>query len=112
MYCELEIGDCGSQPYLHGGMCQDALAYLPVFLGDHYEFNFNEYAIQPCLYGELCMDGGNNYFCDCMGSIFVRPRRPFVGQSLVTMIQHVKTLLTAIFVTAGLDTQMACVSQT
>ena len=29
----------------------------------------------------------------------------FVGQSLVTMIQHVKTLLTAIFVTAGLHTQ-------
>ena len=29
-----------------------------------------------------------------------------VGQSFVTMIQHVKTLLTAVSVTAGLDTQV------
>lgn len=34
----------------------------------------------------------------------------FVGQRLVTMIQYVKTLLTAMFVTA--DAQVPCVRQT
>ena len=36
----------------------------------------------------------------------VRPWCLFVGQSLATKIQHVKTLLTAIFVIAGLDKWM------
>ena len=34
----------------------------------------------------------------------VRPSCLFVGQSLVTMMQHLKSQLTAIFVTALLDT--------
>jgi hypothetical protein len=34
----------------------------------------------------------------------------FVGQSLATMMQHVKTLLTAIFISA--DAQVPCVRQT
>ena len=44
MNCELEIDECGSQPCLHGAMCQDALGayfcdYVSGFFGDHGEFN-------------------------------------------------------------------------
>ena len=61
MNCKLEIDKCGSQPCLHGAMCQDALGVYfcdcaPGFLGEHYELNFDECVRQPCLHGGLCVE--------------------------------------------------------
>ena len=40
----------------------------PGFFGDHCELSFDKCVNQTCLHGGLCMDGGNNYLSDCMGS--------------------------------------------
>jgi protein crumbs len=58
---------------LHGTTCKDALG-LTVTM--HLDFlkttvnSFHEQASQPCLHGDLCVDEGNNYCCDCTGSEF------------------------------------------
>jgi hypothetical protein len=64
---------------------------------------------------DLCLDGDNSY-CDRMGSGFTGAHCEiwigfFICQSLVTMI-HVKTLLSSIFVTSGLDIQVPCMRRT
>lgn len=74
----LEIDDCGSPTCLHGTTYQDVLGahfcdYKPGFLGDLCEFNFDEYASQSCVHGDLCVNRGNNYNYDCIGSGFTGP---------------------------------------
>ena len=61
---------------------------------------------------EVYVVGRNNYYHDCMGNGFTgtpwETLSFFVGQSLVTVRQHVKTLSTTILVTASLYTHILC----
>nr|XP_012599907.2 protein crumbs homolog 1 [Microcebus murinus] len=71
--CELEIGECWSQPCLNGATCRDTVgAYVcacaPGFLGARCELDVGQCASRPCLHGGLCVDAGNRYSCDCSGS--------------------------------------------
>lgn len=63
------------------------------------------------------MDVGNSYYHhDCTGSGFAatlcKILIPLCWSKLVTKIQHVKKLLTSLFVTAGPDTQIPHVRET
>lgn len=94
-------------------LCQDALgAYFcdcaPGFLGDHCGLNSDECASQLCLHGGLCVEETSTTV-PALGSGFTGTHAEtlmfILGQSLVTMMQLVKKLLTTIFIAVGLDTQ-------
>lgn len=111
--------ECRSQQYLHGTMCQDNLGALIHenvygFLEDQCEHNFDEYASQLC--HPVCMEETTvimtAWVTDSQKVSHCETLMALCWSKPYTMIQHVKKLLTTMFVTDNLDTQVLIVRQT
>ena len=74
-HCEQEIKShplCINNPCLNGGSCQvnqegtkPECVCSPGFVGNKCETNINECQSNPCYNRGLCIDGFNNFTCDC-----------------------------------------------
>lgn len=73
--CEHEIKThpkCKPNPCINGGICEYNLEVDDIvcrckagYTGSNCEINIDECASNPCLNGGNCMDGFNNFTCDC-----------------------------------------------
>ncbi|XP_078349853.1 uncharacterized protein LOC144634690 [Oculina patagonica] len=76
--CEVEFDPCDSSPCLQGGTCtkltsDDFKCDCPTgFKGKRCDENIDDCAAFPCKHGS-CIDGINNFTCNCTGSGYTGP---------------------------------------
>lgn len=74
-FCEISFFPCITQPCKNGGTCTNetvtdySCKCITGFVGKNCDRNIDDCALKPCNQGQ-CIDGVNNYTCNCTGSGF------------------------------------------